>query len=278
MHARLIARLSIASLSVLAATMLAPSQLGAHHKWGNYHWPRASNPLLLDIGDNVDNSWGSAYAGAITDWDQSNVLQLSGIGGGSDAETCPPTEGRVEVCNANSGDTGWLGLAQIWISSKGHITQGVTRLNDFYFDPNYAGGFYNTSAWRRLVMCQEIGHTFGLDHQDETFDNPNLGTCMDYTSDPDGPPSNEHPNLHDYDQLESIYSHLDGASSGGGGGGGRHGGGPPNIVPMPPQAAGRAGGDSPRQWGALVRSNGRLALYDLDLGNGEHLFTFVIRP
>ena len=58
-------------------------------------------------------------------------------------------------------------------------------------------------------MCQEVGHTFGLAHQDENFSNANLGTCMDYTSNPVGPPSNEHPNTHDYDQLVTIYSHLD---------------------------------------------------------------------
>ena len=56
-------------------------------------------------------------------------------------------------------------------------------------------------------MCQEIAHDFGLDHQDENFDNPNLGSCMDYTSDPDGPPSNEHPNSHDFQQIAAIYSH-----------------------------------------------------------------------
>jgi hypothetical protein len=27
---------------------------------------------------------------------------------------------------------------------------------------------------------------------------------MDYTSDPDGPPSNEHPNQHDFEQLEGM--------------------------------------------------------------------------
>lgn len=37
---------------------------------------------------------------------------------------------------------------------------------------------------RCLVTCQEVGHTFGLDHRDENFDNGNLGTCMDYTNDP----------------------------------------------------------------------------------------------
>ena len=65
---------------------------------------------------------------------------------------------------------------------------------------------YNTPAWRQMVTCQEIGHTFGLDHQDENFNNPNLGTCMDYTSNPS---TNMHPNQHDYDQLVTIYSHLD---------------------------------------------------------------------
>lgn len=62
-------------------------------------------------------------------------------------------------------------------------------------------------------MCQEIAHDFGLDHQDENFSNQNLGSCMDYTNDPDGGgaygPSNERPNQHDFDQLVSIYAHAD---------------------------------------------------------------------
>src|SRR5215471_12815607 len=54
-----------------------------------------------------------------------------------------------------------------------------------------------------------LKHTLGLDHQDTNFDNKNLGTCMDYTSNPYGPPDNEHPDQHDYDELVTIYSHLD---------------------------------------------------------------------
>ena len=91
--------------------------------------------------------------------------------------------------------------------------QGTTKVNDSYFNT----AAYNKPAWRYLVMCQEVGHTFGLDHQDETKTNANLGTCMDYTNDPDGgaggasatDPSNEQPNQHDYDQLVSIYTHTD---------------------------------------------------------------------
>ena len=40
---------------------------------------------------------------------------------------------------------------------------------------------------------------------------------MDYTSDP---LSNQHPNARDYEELVSIYSHLDSSSDGGGSGGG----------------------------------------------------------
>jgi hypothetical protein len=50
-------------------------------------------------------------------------------------------------------------------------------------------------------MCQEVGHTLGLDHQDDVFDNPTLGTCMDYTSDPS---TSQHPNRHDYEELELL--------------------------------------------------------------------------
>ena len=68
-----------------------------------------------------------------------------------------------------------------------------------------------------MVACQEIAHDFGLDHQDAVFGNANLGTCMDYTSDPDGGgaygPSNEHPNAHDFEQLETMYAHTDGYST-----------------------------------------------------------------
>src|SRR6266571_1036837 len=99
---------------------------------------------------------------------------------------------------------GWLGVAQIWVSGL-HIIQGTVKLNDTYFNTST----YNKPEWRNLVMCQEVGHTFGLDHQDTNFSNTNLGTCMDYTSNPLGPPDNEHPNQHDYDELVTIYNHLD---------------------------------------------------------------------
>ncbi len=128
-------------------------------------------------------------------------------------------------------------------------------------------------------MCQELGHTFGLDHTDETFDNANHGTCMDYTNDPDGGPggasdtdsSNEHPFQHDYDQLASIYQRLDSTTTVGR---------TSTKNRLPAAAANEADLDDegPSKWGQLIRKSpdGRLALYRKDLGGGHKVFRFVI--
>ena len=199
------------------ALLLAFSVAGvaeANHSWGNYHWARTANPFTLKLGDAVTSAWDSYLTTASSDWSASSVLDTTVVSSSVSPRTCKATNGRVEVCNAKYGNTGWLGIASIWADANNHITKGTAKMNDTYFST----GTYNTPAWRRLVMCQEVAHTFGLDHQDETFANANLGTCMDYTDDPDGgaggasatDPSNEHPNQHDYDQLVTIYTHTDG--------------------------------------------------------------------
>lgn len=252
--------------SILAVAFLVTvfqSSSSASHSWGGYHWARTSNPFALKTGDNVSSAWDVYLDEAIADWSQSAVLDLQEVTGSKNPKTCRPTAGRIEVCNAAYGNTGWLGLAQIWITGGTHITQAVAKLNDTY----YRTSTYDTPAWRRLVMCQEIAHDFGLDHQDENFDNPNLGTCMDYTSDPDGPPSNEHPNSHDYEQIALTYEHLDIttaiASS--------------TLPKNMPPAMGQIDFETPRQWGRLIQSggNGRVAVYEADFGGGHKVLTHV---
>ena len=109
-------------------------------------------------------------------------------------------------------------------------------------------------------MCQEVGHTIGLDHQDEDFYNPNLGTCMDYTVDP---LSNQHPNQHDYDMLDTIYAHLD-------------------TTTTASQTKASANQEIDHQdrgtWGKVIRtsSDKKASLYERDFGRGQKAFTFVI--
>lgn len=248
------------SLAVTAVTF-------ARHSWRKFHWARQSNPFTIKLGNNVSANWTSALSQASTDWSISSVLDTNVVQGQSNPSTCNPTLGRVEVCNASYGNTGWLGIASIWTSGQ-HITQGTTKVNDTYFNTPT----YNTSAWRNFVMCQEVGHTFGLDHQDERFNNLNLGSCMDYTNDPtglagtNGTLNNEHPNLHDYEQLDSIYAHLDGSTTVG------------QSTPSLPPGIANMNLDGERQWGRVVKvsPNGRSAVYELDFGGGHKITTFVI--
>lgn len=245
----------------VVAVLAIPAAVWASHSWGNYHWARTSNPFTLKLGDNLSSTWDPHLVTASNDWSMSSVLNTTIVAGGSKGRNCKATSGRVEVCNAAYGNNGWLGIAQIWASGS-HITQGVVKVNDTYFN----SAPYNTSAWRNLVMCQEVGHTFGLDHQDENFDNPPLGTCMDYSNDPN---PNQHPNSHDYQQLEIIYSHLDSTTTVGltAGGSGK----------MPP-AMTETDFAGPGQWGRLVGQarGGRAEAYMADFGNGFRVFTFVI--
>src|SRR5215207_1630939 len=248
-------------LVLIFALAAFPGSASANHSWGKYHWARTSNPFTLKVGDNVNSTWDTYLNEAISDWNPSTVLDLSKVNGSTTGSTCAPTSGRIEVCNAAYGTTGWLGIAQIWTVRGSHIAQATTKVNDTYFNQAQ----YNTPAWRRLVMCQESAHDFGLDHQDENFDNPNLGTCMDYTSNPAG---NEHPNQHDYDQLVSIYSHLDSTTT--------IGAALPSTVSP---AMRNLVLNSVEQFGPVVKAvkNGPgLATYhEQDFGNGNKVITHV---
>ena len=253
-------RVVITVVAFGVALLAGPSS--ADHTWGGYHWARTSNPFTLLTGNNLNTNWEGYLDEAIADWSASSVLDLTKVTGAARGK-CRPTAGRIEVCNGAYGQNGWLGIAQIWISNGNHITQATTRVNDTYFNTST----YNSPAWRRLVMCQEIAHDFGLDHQDENFNNPNLGSCMDYTSDPDGPPSNEQPNSHDYQQIQTIYAHTDGTSTVGSAA----------ALRQAPPAMNEIDMDGPGQWGKLVRSNrnGRVQLYELDFGRGHKVITHV---
>lgn len=248
------------SLFLFLAAAAVP-QAYATHSWGGYHWARTANPFTLKLGDNVSSAWDSYLGTTSSDWSVSTVLDTLVVPGMAKAN-CRPTSGRVEVCNKLYGSTGWLGIAQIWVSGL-HITQGTVKLNDTYFNT----ATYNTPGWRQMVTCQEVGHTLGLDHQDTNFNNPNLGTCMDYTNDPnrdDGLGNNLHPNQHDYDELGIIYAHLDTFTT------------LSQKISQLAQLNADLATENPGEWGRLVRQQGRLAVFEKDFGGGFKLFTFVI--
>ncbi len=215
------------SILVTAVTVLlvGAAPVLANNAWNGYHWADGSGDphdgsITLTLVNNL-TEYGGLYGDVVDDWDSGT----SGFGGPltlSTASAARPiacdnvaTEaagdeivGRIHVCNKRYGTNGWLGLARIWLGADGHIDAGVALMNDTYMldDSTYA----DANA-QRHVLCQEVGHTFGLDH----VGGPKKVSCM---NDRWGlwDPAFIGPNEHDFDTLNAIY----GTSSGDDGGGG----------------------------------------------------------
>jgi hypothetical protein len=216
---RIAARVAgLATIAVVAMSGFA----AANHSWNGYHWPRTQNPFTLKLGDDVGTSWDAHLSAVSADWsrDQAdsswtdatppppgdyvgpNPLNTRVVAGSTTGRKCRSTASAIQVCDASYGNNGWLGLATVWVSGS-HIAKATVKVNDTYFSTTK----YNTPSWRQSVMCQEVGHTFGLDHQDES--GADLDTCMDYSTTP-----NIHPDQHDYNELARIYQHLDSLNGG----------------------------------------------------------------
>lgn len=274
-----------AAAAAITSTLAPPAS--ATHWWGGYRWAVNNGILDVKVNATLSGDWATYVDTAVTsDWDTSDYLTLGNVRTASvDPKKCSPIAGEILVCSAAYGLRGWLGIATIWTDRKGRIAKATTKLNDSYF--NLAT--YNTPAWKRLVSCQELGHDFGLAHQDETFGNVNLGSCMDYTNAPAGGvvggfnygPSNEYPNQHDYEELDIIYRDKnDGYTT-------AHASSTPSPTdfgirdftrPQPKAAAGDLGsGDSPAEWGAATHHDekGRPDTFMRPLPGGGQMLTHV---
>jgi hypothetical protein len=116
------------------------------HQWGCW--------IQADRNITIRNASGGSQAGAaISDWHNMTILNFSYVSSGEE----------IYVFNANSGATGWAGLARITSYSGCTIRRATAQVNTYY----YSG----TSTAARGIHCQEIGHGFGLDHSND-------GGCM----------------------------------------------------------------------------------------------------
>jgi hypothetical protein len=116
------------------------------HQWGCW--------IQRDRNIAIRNASGGSQAGyAISDWHNMTILNFNYVSSGEE----------IYVFNANSGATGWAGLARITSYSGCTIYRATAQVNTYY----YSG----TSTAARGIHCQEIGHGFGLDHSND-------GGCM----------------------------------------------------------------------------------------------------
>lgn len=233
----------------------------ASHSWGGYHWARTANPFTLKVGNNLSSNWTTQFNTAIADWSNSSVMDLTAVTGTA-GKRCRMVSGTVQVCNSTYGNNGWLGLASINITGGTHITQGSAKMNDTYFN----SATYNNPNEKLHVMCQEIGHTFGLDHQ--STNGQSLNTCMDYfsnTGDNANSTLSTHPNMHDYNELVTIYTHLDSFNSF-------------STIAASSAASTRSEvTNAPETWGQLMTQskNGRNSIYGRLNSDGSETYTHV---
>lgn len=253
-------RRTLIAAVVLTTVAIFASVVSASHSWGGYHWARTANPFTIKVGNNLTSNWQTYYNTAMADWSNSSVLDLAAVAGTA-GRNCKMVAGTIQVCNRTYGYNGWLGLASINITGGTHITQGSAKMNDSYFNTST----YNNPNEKLHVMCQEIAHAFGLDHQSE--DGSSQNSCMDYFSNTGANATSTlstHPNQHDYDQLLTIYSHLDTFTT---------------LASSTSSASRGASEDNneANDWGQLVSQseNGRSSTYERGNSDGSKTVTHV---
>ena len=184
------------------------------------HWIKnTENYNAIVIDSTTDPEWSKLVYQYAAEWSKASgisiVVESEPLGLVSLAknylgfEDCPQEEGKIRVCNGEYSDE-WTGHAYIAADgTSNHITSGFILFNDDKFSraPTHTkpGETLNfKEAYMRMVVCQEFGHIFGLDHDDEDLATTK-GTCMDYSDDPY---PNMHPNAHDYEEIAAIYDHV----------------------------------------------------------------------
>lgn len=247
---------------------IVPAVAFATHSWGGYHWARTTAQFTLKLGDNLTTTnWKGHLARTSGDWNAGNSAVLTNVVAGTSSKRCAMVVGTTQVCNKAYGNNGWLGLASINLTGGTHITQGSAKMNDTYFDT----ATYNNPNERLHVMCQEIAHTFGLDHQ--STDGSSQNSCMDYFSNTGANATSTlstKPNAHDFSMLNSIYAHLDSTTT------------VASIIAQSTAAKHGVGSaadvtDEAHTWGHLVRqsANGRSSNYEVHHADGTKTVTHV---
>ena len=252
-------RLLVLSAGVLAVGLLT-NVATATHSWGGYHWARTTPQFTLKLGKNLSSAdWINHLSATSSDWNSGNSAVLTAVVNGQSNKRCSMVSGTTQVCNGTYGNNGWLGLASINITGGVHITQGSAKMNDTYFNTST----YNNPNERRHVMCQEIAHTFGLDHQ--STDGSSQNSCMDYFSNTGANATSTlstKPNAHDFEQLNLIYAHLDSTTT---------------VSATAAASSANDIGDDSNSWGILVSQskNGRSSTYENMNRDGSKTVTHV---
>ncbi len=144
---------------------------------GPFKW-RAHAPFTMTIVSSVaDPALQSALTASMGDWSASSVVDM--VYG-------PQPKRGIYVKVVESYNSGWNGLTVI-SNDHGYIVGATIYLNRTNTDQF-------SQTFKQHVVCQELGHALGLDHQDGVMD-----SCMGPNADA------PHPNARDFADLEAMY-------------------------------------------------------------------------
>ena len=172
---------------VLIATVALLLQAGtalADNQWGNNHW--ASSNLNMTVSDSGFDSGATQLM--LDKWRTGNLNPQFISSGKGDI-----------VVTTGKGRT-WFGRAQIWIDGTGHITKGQVKMNTTLL-AQYGYGQAATTH----VLCQELGHVFGLTHTAAASCMNDNNTTLGYY---------QLPSPHDLALIDDIYTPHGDAESG----------------------------------------------------------------
>jgi hypothetical protein len=166
--------------------------LGEFNEWNN-----KGKGLKLTVQNGCSSDWDVYFTQAIADWNLSDSLELTTTKLESQDLECTAKRGKMIVCNNYYGKTGWTGLNEVYFEGS-KIAASVAKMNESYLENADA-------SERQYVMCHECGHGFGLPHRDERINNPDIGSCLDYTTKFE---VNKQPDEVDYQNLRNVYGIL----------------------------------------------------------------------
>mmetsp|Transcript_8360 Transcript_8360/g.12127 ORF Transcript_8360/g.12127 Transcript_8360/m.12127 type:complete len:364 (+) Transcript_8360:121-1212(+) len=150
--------------------------------------------LKLEVLNALNPKWDVTFYLALHEWNSgSDVIDLTVTRVQTQA-SCKEALGYLKVCNGDYGATNWRGLNEV-LMKDGYIIASVARMNEYYLSTA-------SEARQHYTMCHEFGHGLGLGHTDESYNNTDLGNCMDYTNFPE---NNMQPNWMNFNTLQQIY-------------------------------------------------------------------------
>ena len=146
---------------MVVALLAANIGVASAHQWGSYHWDKGGSMIVIQDyiygGTTTQAEWARQDG-----WNKIGILYNYSVNYHTD----------VSVFDGNFGATGWWGLASLedvdfdWnCACWDHIAHGHARFNTYY------GGTSGSGGDIQGVYCQEIAHTWGLQHSD-------TGDCM----------------------------------------------------------------------------------------------------